>query len=288
MSNDFRTSLSAAVSVSTSASIGDTSGVPGELSLDRDRIRADLQKDLQACRQLTLKLFGQLDLATLCHQAHPDFSPIGWHLGHIAMTESMWLLERADGQADCHPHWRRLLLADGLPKCDRVRLPSLAELLVYMANVRERTLEYLERAPLETEARLWYFILQHECQHAETAALVLQLQRSPADAFQPITSGVPVATPMVEIPAGVCRLGCDRPFAMDNERSPHNRTLDRFWIDRHPVTQHQFSVFVQSGGYTRPEFWSEEGWAWLQSHPVSGPRYWRVGDNGDRLPVCGR
>ncbi|MEO0935325.1 MAG: DinB family protein, partial [Cyanobacteria bacterium J06641_2] len=46
------------------------------------------------CRAKTLLLFKNLDEATFCCLAHPDFSPVGWHLGHIAYTESLWILER--------------------------------------------------------------------------------------------------------------------------------------------------------------------------------------------------
>jgi len=56
-----------------------------------------------------------IDYATFCHQAHPDFSPAGWHLGHIAYTESLWLLERGAGNAFI-PQYRQLFVADGLQR----------------------------------------------------------------------------------------------------------------------------------------------------------------------------
>jgi len=64
-------------------------------------------------------------------QAHPDFSPVGWHLGHIAYIESLWLLERGAGTAVPH----RLFVADGLPKTERVNLPG--EVRHYLDTVRE-------------------------------------------------------------------------------------------------------------------------------------------------------
>ncbi|MBV8887776.1 MAG: DinB family protein, partial [Chroococcidiopsidaceae cyanobacterium CP_BM_RX_35] len=54
--------------------------------------------DMQQCRIGTLALFEGVDDATFCRQAHLDFSPVGWHLGHIAYTESLWLLERSAGR----------------------------------------------------------------------------------------------------------------------------------------------------------------------------------------------
>jgi len=62
-----------------------------------------------------------VDNATFCH--NPDFSPVGWHLGHIAYIESLWLLERGAEQHRCSQN-RRLFVADGLPKTERVNLPQ--------------------------------------------------------------------------------------------------------------------------------------------------------------------
>ncbi len=260
--------------------------------LSGDELRSHLRQHLQDCRALTLKLFGNLDRQTLCQQSHPDFSPIGWHLGHIAMTESMWLLEKCAGQMDRYPDYRQLLLADGLPKSDRCLLPSLRELLDYLADVRERTLEYLAIADIDAEQRLWYFILQHECQHAETASLVLALQRYSEPT--PVELNIPDSllaaensTEMVEIPAGDFVMGCDRSFALDNERGSHLVFVDDFAIDRYPVTQQQFGRFIACDGYRTPKWWSAEGWAWLQNTSVGGPRYWRSGREFDDHPVCG-
>ena len=207
------------------------------------------------------------------------------------MTESMWLLEKAAGLPDSHPHYRQLLLADGLPKHSRCMLPPLTELLDYLADVRERTVDFLAIANVKDKERLWYFILQHECQHAETASLVRELQHHPAqhhidwNAADFATDGC--LTEMVEIQAGEFVVGCDRPYALDNERNSYRVFVPCFYIDRHPVTQQQFARFITSEGYSNPDWWSEDGWAWLQSHPVACPRYWREGRKHDDYPVCG-
>lgn len=122
-------------------------------------------------------LFEQVDEATFCCQAHPDFSPIGWHLGHIAYTESLWLLERTAGLPPLFPEYRRLFVADGLPKSERVKLPSQEVIRYYLDAVREKVLKYLASANLDQQERLWRWVIQHESQHSETIAFVLQLQR---------------------------------------------------------------------------------------------------------------
>ncbi|MBW4583222.1 MAG: SUMF1/EgtB/PvdO family nonheme iron enzyme [Tildeniella nuda ZEHNDER 1965/U140] len=132
---------------------------------------------MEACRTATLALFQTVDYEAFCQQAHSDFSPIGWHLGHIAYTESLWLLEHFAGRSPQFPDYRRLFAADSLPKAERVYLPDLAEVQAYLSTVRAAVFVYLETAPLDEQERLWRWLLQHESQHGETIALVLELIR---------------------------------------------------------------------------------------------------------------
>lgn len=46
------------------------------------------------------------------------------------------------------------------------------------------------------------------------------------------------------------------------ERREKTRIEDAFAIGKYPVTNLQFRGFMEAGGYTNPEFWSKEGWAW--------------------------
>ena len=53
-------------------------------------------------------------------------------------------------------------------------------------------------------------------------------------------------------------------FAYDNERPRHMVELPAFQIARLPVSCESWLRFAQSGGYERPEWWSQAGWEWLQ------------------------
>jgi len=111
------------------------------------------------------------DNATFCHQAHP-FSPVGWH--YIAYIESLWLLERGAGTAPLFKY-RRLFVADGLPKTERVNLPLEKSATTWTRL--EKVLRYLETSDLDQQERLWRWLIQHESQHSEIITFVLQLQR---------------------------------------------------------------------------------------------------------------
>ncbi|MEO0949591.1 MAG: DinB family protein, partial [Cyanobacteria bacterium J06641_5] len=86
--------------------------------------KAALATAYTQCRARTLSLFEDCDRATFCAQPHPDFSPIGWHLGHIGFVESTWLLEQLAGLEPNYPAFYRTLYdAAGLPKTERRNLP---------------------------------------------------------------------------------------------------------------------------------------------------------------------
>ena len=131
-----------------------------------------LVEEFKACRHKTLQIFKDIDRETLCYQADPNFSPVGWHLGDIAYIESLWLLESSGGLPCLFPHYRQLFAADSLPKSQRCNLPDLGEIYNYLEVVRKQVFQYLETVNLKSDIKLCYFIIQHESQHYETICSV--------------------------------------------------------------------------------------------------------------------
>lgn len=250
--------------------------------------RDAIYKALEQCRDRTLELFDNLDFNTFCTQAHPDFSPVGWHLGHIAFTEGMWILEHLKGTPPLYPQYRKLFAADILPKEQRQNLPNIDTIIEYLHDIRSSVLAYLETAPVEEQSRLWWWLIQHECQHSETISLILQLQQQslPLYPVTPSTATGEVVSEMVEIPAGEFIMGSDT-NPQDNARPAHWVHLDRYWIDRYPVTCRQYREFIEAGGYQTRQWWSKAGWQWLQNNPVAKPLYWSEGKEWDDHPVYG-
>lgn len=251
-----------------------------------------------ACRQSTLQLIQGITQTELRQQAHPDFSPIGWHVGHIAYTESLWLLEHLKGDPCPYPDYCRLFAADGLPKAEREHLPALSELLAFLETIRDRTLTYLDTAPLYDQLRLWRWLVQHESQHAETATYVLALHRQSQTANrhgpQPVLPLHQETQPnsgttqgMVWIPGGTMTVGHDALDALDNERPVHTVALEDYWLDRTPVTVADYATFIQAGGYHQHQWWHPQGWDWIQTHSITQPLYWRHDLAGRTTPVCG-
>ncbi|MEG4391205.1 ergothioneine biosynthesis protein EgtB [Microcoleus sp. BROC3] len=271
--------------------------------------RETIYRDFQQCRSGTFKLFTDIDYDTFCRQAHPDFSPVGWHLGHIAYTEDLWLLQRCAGLQPVFPQYHQLFAADILPKKQRVFLPTLPEVKLYLDAVRKKVLDYLEVAPIDEQERLWRFIIQHESQHCETVAFVLQMHRKKEEEssatdlvtdLRDVTDRrkkkegrliadyqFPITDSAIEIPGGEFYMGSDAAEALDNERSRHLCYLEAYSIDRYPVTCGQYRDFMESGGYQNPDWWSADGWKWLQVEAVSRPLYWSENPAFNNHPVCG-
>ncbi|MEB3355228.1 MAG: ergothioneine biosynthesis protein EgtB [Synechococcales bacterium] len=268
----------------------------GTESLNLEERRDRLRQWFQQCRMATLELFEPLEDEAICQQVHPDFSPVGWHLGHIGYTEGMWLLKRCAGISPPSPQYETLFAQDGLPKAQRCQLPPLSEIYAYLAAIREQVLNYLAVAPLDREERLWRFLLQHESQHCETIALVLQLQSLEKGTLslrpwgkhpQRNAQADPPVSTMIAVPKGPVQLGSNALDALDNERPAHQVYLEDYTIDRYPVTCRDFRYFMTAGGYQDARWWSEEGWRWLQHHPVSQPLYWSDHAEWDDHPVYG-
>jgi ergothioneine biosynthesis protein EgtB len=50
-----------------------------------------------------------------------------------------------------------------------------------------------------------------------------------------------------------------------------------------PVTNSEWQAFIADGGYTRPEHWLADGWAWVKREGIDAPLYWRRDSEGGWL-----
>src|SRR5881398_2480898 len=101
---------------------------------------------LTEARDRTLQLISGLSDEDLHRQHDPLMSPIIWDVGHIAHFEELWLTQNLDGPIEFsempgmynpfeHPRATRASLA----------LPTLAEMMNRLEEIRSRVLERLER-----------------------------------------------------------------------------------------------------------------------------------------------
>lgn len=249
-----------------------------------------LARELLEARNRTFLLLSPLTDEELRAQHDPLMSPILWDLGHIAHFEELWLTRNLDGPIE-FVEMPGLFNPFEHPRSERgkLSLPDINHSQEIMAEIRERVLQRLASAdldssnPLLRDGYVYRMVLQHEYQHNETILQTLQLKRgrpySPPGRFSlPATSSEGLQAGrgnMARFPGGPVIIGTgDRSAAYDNERAQHRVHLAPFWIDVNPVTNGDFEAFIAADGYTKREYWSEAGWAWVREAGVTAPKYW--------------
>jgi ergothioneine biosynthesis protein EgtB len=263
---------------------------PGSVPTNSIHRKSALREAMRTVRENTLRLLDQTPDSFLKVRVHDFYSPVGWHFGHIGMTEEAWTLCNALGRQPIDSALSFLFAnIPENPKDDRVNLPSRAEIIEYLAATRAAALNALDETdlhsndPLIGDGYAWEFALQHECQHQETIAELLQLIRQwegvPADFPEPAAIYPPSDTQMMQLPGGSFRMGSNARRHYDNERCEHEVHVKPFALDRLPVTAAQWVQFMKQDGYSRKELWSDDGWDWRVRDNVSLPEYWvRRGD----------
>jgi ergothioneine biosynthesis protein EgtB len=257
-----------------------------------NRRKLALRVAMQHTRERTLRLLEQTPERFFNTRVHDFYSPIGWHFGHIGMTEEAWTLCKALGKSPLDGALSFLFAnIPENPKDDRVHLPRRAEIIAYLESTRSAALNALDNTdidcstdPLIRDGYAWEFALQHECQHQETIAELLQLIRqcegAPADFVAPQPFEPPADTQMMPVSGGKFRMGSNARGNYDNERCEHDVLVAPFSLDRLPVTASQWLQFVKQRGYRRKELWSAEGWDWRERHSVELPEYWVISGDG--------
>lgn len=250
-----------------------------------------LPEFLERARAETISLTELVEDRDLNRLLHPDFSPLRWHLGHIAAYEARWILREAGGLDSPEPEFDHLFDPRRGSKEGRVHLPSRDQLLSYGRRVREASLRVIETAapdhpnPLLRDGYIGWLVYEHERQHQEILTFLLQMVplealRTP-DSWRSAIPGSEPSETLITVPSGAFRMGSDgRRFAYDNERSEHTVELDDYRIRRAPVTEYQFAAFIADGGYREESFWTSEGWRWKQERGIAGPRGWSPTEAG--------
>lgn len=250
-------------------------------------MNAGLLNELDACYERAIALCASLSDDELRRQYHPDLSPPGWHLGHMAVVGAHWT-----GIVFGNPLPEPLTqtyFPEHSPKAERgTRLPPRKRLFGWLDELRRRTLDLLasatpDRHALLRENYLLHFLIQHHEQHLETLQQVLQ-QRAlaatvPADLTSPAPQ--PASPPSILIDSTETEIGHPggvEPY--DNEVPRHHVVLSPFRIAKAAVNNAEYLGFMLSDGYLRRDYWSETGWHWCKTTGVCAPDHWRRGGNG--------
>src|SRR5260221_9880654 len=104
-------------------------------------------RELEQARGATLTWVERLDDDVLHQPLDPIMSPLVWDLAHIAAYEDLWAVHRLGGKPLLHENLAATYDAFETPRVVRgeVELLDRAQAIQYMADVRLRTLDVLDR-----------------------------------------------------------------------------------------------------------------------------------------------
>ena len=85
----------------------------------------------------------------------------------------------------------------------------------------------------------------------------------------------------VEFQEAIVEIGhAGRGFAYDNEGPRHQALVSAFSLASRPVTNGEYTEFIEDSGYRRPEFWLSLGWMTVNEQRWQAPLYWTKHDGG--------
>jgi len=89
-----------------------------------------------------------------------------------------------------------------------------------------------------------------------------------------------------EVPAGDFLMGSDKtsdPRAYDDEMPQRKLQLPTYYIARHAITNAQYQAFINAGGYSNHDYWTDAGWEMKNDNNWTAPQY--DGDHISNQPV---
>jgi iron(II)-dependent oxidoreductase len=210
-----------------------------------------------------------------------------WALGHLGWFQEYWISRNLQ----CHRGERADPTATRLSSIDpaadgcyhpghvppemrwAAHTPDLDTTRQYLVHTLENTLDLLDRVGPGDDAFYFFRVaLFHEDRQAEAFLTLSQTLGLPAP-WQVAVSSVAVRDPIGFAATRWMQGSAPGGFAFDHERGAHEVSLPGFEIDAQAVTWAQYAEFVEDGGYDDPQWWSSEGWTWLQGEGRRCPRH---------------
>ena len=204
---------------------------------------------------------------------HNGINPPLWEYGHIAWFYEWWILRGANNESGSETtaiFSSRLDNADALFDSNKVahstrwdlNLPDLQSIHDFRRDIKEEMLQKLSAAQ-RTDAGLYFFrlCLFHELMHAE--ALTYMRQTLNMNGRPNWRTHIATKTGATVLNGGKFCLGLpsNNGFAFDNEIRSHEIEVAPFEIDLTPITNKQYSAYVEAGGAVPAHWrWEKSGW----------------------------
>ncbi|ART79109.1 5-histidylcysteine sulfoxide synthase [Oceanisphaera avium] len=172
--------------------------------------------------------------------------------------------------------------------------PSVSETRHYRQQVRDIVDKLITDMPLtlpitpDSPAWLVLMGIEHERIHLETSSVIMRmlplhyLDAHPRWSPCTETAAAPKNT-LVALEGKTITLGKPKSadtYGWDNEYGCKTVTVAPFKVAKYLVSNGEFLQFVNAKGYQQPQWWTQEGQAWLAYSHAKMPRFWLL-DNGE-------
>lgn len=245
----------------------------------------------KSIRQRTEELCAPLETEDYIPQPELFVSPPKWHLAHTTwFFEEMILAKYQKGYKRFHPDFSYLFnsyynaIGERTARANRGAMtrPTVQQVYAYRDYVNRAMASCIEQCEDTHILDLIALGLNHEQQHQELLITDLKYTLS----LNPIH---PVYHPeanyindqnsedgYLSISEGVYAVGFQgEGFCFDNELHRHKVYLHAFKISKKLVTNGEFQMFMEAGGYEDHRLWLDEGWSWVQKKKARAPLYWK-------------
>ena len=173
--------------------------------------------------------------------------------------------------------------------------PDLNDVREYRDKVKKLILKLIKTLPLTLPIKqndpMWIILMgiEHERIHIETSSV---LHRQMPFKYIKDTNKLPICqfdnklikNKMETIQRTDIRLGKEKDhhlYGWDNEYGKLLSTVDQFEVSKYLVSNGEFLEFINDNGYTKKEYWDEEGIVFLKNRKALYPTFWIKQINGD-------
>ena len=166
--------------------------------------------------------------------------------------------------------------------------PSIPRVHEYRKEVEQAVLKYIDDVsftlPIDWNSNMWPILMgiEHQRIHIETSSvLIRQLHLEFIQSRLEWTPCLETTTPpdnlLLSVNHPAFQIGKSfqaETYGWDNEYGTHSVSQQNFAASKYLVSNAEFKIFWQSGGYTNNEYWTEEGAQWKKFKKALHPPFW--------------
>ncbi|MEA1952037.1 MAG: 5-histidylcysteine sulfoxide synthase [Planctomycetota bacterium] len=166
--------------------------------------------------------------------------------------------------------------------------PTVDEVRAYRDTVREHVDGVIRDLPLvmpiDWDNPFWVIMMciEHQRIHIETSSVIIRRMPIENVAQLPlwdicVDSGEPPQNEMLPVEGGPVVLGKskDHPlYGWDNEFGQRQSDVWDFSAGRYLVSNREFLGFMENQGYEQEDYWTREGWNWVEYSKARHPLFW--------------